>query len=418
MGPGSPPGKSRRGLWIAIAILAVVVIAVAVAVPLVLARGGDETESTTTTTTEVASSTSTSASDDTTSTTEPESSTTSSATSTTAAPGIPGDSDGEWVEMEIPDAPASIVEVAVSDNILLMATRAGEATQIYGYNFITEDLIELPVEATEAGGIDIDGYTAVWWEGEYDEATNTYSDQHIYSLEMPDGAKVEVMGQGKNVYYPQIAGAWVTWIEEGPWEASPDEYWQVPIYGAMVPGSDGAANEPFSLVPSAIASIMGDSTWIYSLGERYLAWEQAAPNGEFQAVGTYILDISDPAAELGAEPGLVGSEAWRPSIGGDTLVYWDNGLKAFDLTSTDTWDIDPAGDFPTAAPTFAVYFRPIDTGEGNTYEIVARGFNGNHEQVLASQADPPWLSPFLAASGLHIAFVADGNMHVFEWKGP
>jgi hypothetical protein len=48
---------------------------------------------------------------------------------------------------------------------------------------------------------------------------------------------------------------------------------------------------------------------------------------------------------------------------------------------------------------------------------VARGFNGNHEQVLASQADPPWLSPFLAASGSHIAFVADGNMQVFEWKG-
>lgn len=415
-GPGGPvggqQGKSRRGLWIAIAVLAVAVIAVAVAVPLVLARGGDESPSSSTTTTSVAeSSTTTSTTEQTTSTTEAETSTTSSS-STTLISGDPGDSAGEWVEMEIPEMPGSVMEVSVSDNILLMATRTDAASQLYAYDLTSGDVVELPIEASEMGGTDVDGYTAVWWEGEYDEASNTFSDQHIYSYEMPDGPRVEIAGGGRNVYYPQTAGLWVSWIEESPWEASPEEYWRTPIYGSILPDADGTANEPMELAPSAIASIMGDAVWVYSLGERYLAWEQAAADGGLES-GTYVLDLSD----LAAQPRLVGSEAWRPSIGGNKLVYWENGLKAFDLASGDRWDVDPEGDFPTAAPTFAAYFRPIDSSDGNTYEIVARGLNGNYEQVLARQPDPPWLSPFIAASGSHIAFVANNTLHVFEWKG-
>jgi hypothetical protein len=399
-------------MWIAIAVLAVVVIAVAVAVPLVIARGGDTTESTTTSV--AASSTTTITVVETTSTTEPATSTTSSPTSTTAVtpPGDPGDSAGEWVGMKIPAVPGAPTEVAVSDSFLLIATRTNEASRLYGYDLATGDLIELPVDGSEAGGVDIDGSTAVWWEGSYDDANNVFTEQHIYSYEMPDGPRVEIAGSGQNVYYPQTAGLWVTWIDEGPWEENPEEYWQTPIYGSLLPGPDGIASDPIELAPYAVASIMGDAVWAYSLGERYLAWEQAATNGGLEP-GTYVLDLSD----ITAQPGLLGSGAWRPSIAGDIVVYWENGLRAFDLASADQWDIDPRGDFPTAGPTFAAYFRPIGGTDGSTYEIVAQGFKGNHEQVLTRQADPPWLSPFIAASASHVAFVSDGGLQVFEWKG-
>jgi hypothetical protein len=411
-GPGGgPKGDRRRGMWIAIAALAVLVIAIAVAVPLVLARGGDEAESTTTTSA-AASSTTTSTVVETTSTTKPETSTTSSSTSTTAAPGDPGDSAGEWVEMQIPDVPGAVMEVSVSENVLLTATRTDDSSQIHAYDFKTGNTTVLPIEASEFGGIDVDGNTAVWWEGVYDQTDNTFSDQHIYSYEMPDGPRVEIAGGGKNVYYPQTAGLWVTWIEEGPWEENPEEYWQTPIYGALLPDPGGSANEPIALAPYAVASIIGDSVWVYSLGEKYLAWEQAATNGGLEP-GTYVLDLSD----IAAQPGLVGTEAWRPSISGSTIVYWEGSLKAFDLTSGDEWDMDQQGDFPTAGPTFAAYFRPFDSADQTTYEIVARGYKGDHEQVLTRQNDPPWFSPFIAASATHIAFVADGDLHVFEWKG-
>jgi hypothetical protein len=398
-------------MWVAIAALAVLVIAIAVAVPLVVARGGDETESTTTTSV-ASSSTTTSTTVETTTSTKPETSTTSSSTSTTAAPGDPGDSAGEWVEMQVPDMPGAVMEVGVSENVLLTATRTEESSQIYAYDFGTGDMTVLPIEASEFAGVDVDGYTAVWWGGVYDETDSTFSDQQILSYEIPDGPRVSIAGDGKNVYYPQTAGLWVTWIEGGPWEENPEEYWRTPIYGALLSGPGSGATEPIELAPYAVASIMGDAVWVYSLGEKYLAWEQTAANGGLEP-GTYVLDLSD----IAAQPGLVGTEAWRPSISGSTLVYWESGLKAFDLTSGDEWDIDPQGDFPTAGPTYAAYFRPVDSPGQTTYEIVARGFRGDHEQVLAGQTDPPWFSPFIAASATHIAFVADGDLPVFEWKG-
>jgi hypothetical protein len=407
-----PNGGGRRGLWIAIAALAVAVVVVAVAVPLVVARS-DETATSTTTATSVAdSSTTTATSLETTSTTEAETSTTvSSSTSTTTGPGDPGDSSGEWVEMQVPDAPGEVIEVSVSETMLLTTTRSQGSSQITAYNFETGEATVVPIEAPEFGGIDLDGSTAVWWEGVYNEADNTYSEQHIYAYDMPDGPRVEIAGGNRNVYYPQTAGLWVTWIEEGPWEDNPEEYWQTPIYGALLPDPGESVGEPIELSPYAVAWIMGDAVWVYSLSEKYLAWEQAAPNGDLDS-GTYVLDLSD----ISSQPGLIGTEAWRPSLSEETLVYWENGLRAFDLTSGEGWDIDPQGDFPTAGPTFAVYFRPTDGAGETAYEIVATGFNGNHEQVLARQSDPPWFSPSIAASAAHVAFVADGGLHVFEWK--
>jgi hypothetical protein len=186
----------------------------------------------------------------------------------------------------------------------------------------------------------------------------------------------------------------------------------VPIYGSFVSLGTEIANKPLQLVSSAVAPIMGDATWSYSLGKTFLAWEQAVAVGGLD-IGTYVLNLMTPTAE----PRLIGADAWRPSIGADKLVYWENGLKFLDLATGEKREIDPKGDFPTAASSFAAYFRPIESGDGTTYEIVARGLTGGYEQVLGKQADPPWLSPTIAASGTHVAFVAGDALHVFEWKG-
>ena len=404
-GPAAPAGKGRRGLWIALGGAAVVVIAVAIAVPLVLARGGDEEVVTVTSTAPTTSTTTES-----TTTTEPQTSTTS--TSVTVAKGPPGDSAGEWVEADIPGAPAQVVALAVSDDVLLMQTQEGSRYRLYAYTFLSDMMVELPVEAAELGGIDIDDNMAVWWEGTYDEVSNSYTDQHIYSYVVPGGPKTEVIGGGKNVGYPQIAGVWVTWVEGSPWDANPEEYWLVPIYGSLVSAGTGTANEPFELVPSAVAAIMGDATWTYSLGETFLAWEQAAAVGGLDA-GTYVLDL----ITVPAEPRFIGADAWRPSVYIDSLVYWENGLQFLDLKTGESREIDPEGDFATTAFSFAAYFRTVDSGDGSAYEIVARGLTGGYEQVLALQVAPPWLSPVIAASSTRVAFVADGILHVFEWKG-
>jgi hypothetical protein len=397
-------------LWIAIAALAVVVIAAAIAVPLLLARDGDDEVTTTSESRVTTSTTEPVGTTEPVSTTEPEGSTTS--TSEVASGGMPGDSAGEWVETDIPGAPAQVVAVAVSNDMLLMQAQSDAGPKLYAYTFLSGNLVELPVEATELGGIDLDDNMAVWWEGTYDEATSSYGGQHVYSYLVPGGPKVEVAGGGKNVLYPQIAGMWVTWVDASPWDANPEEYLRVPIFGSLASVGTGTGSEPMELVPSAVAPIMGDATWTYSLGKTFLAWEQAAAVGGLDT-GTYVLDLTT----VPAEPRSIGAEAWRPSVCLDNLVYWENGLEFLDLQSGEKREIDPKGDFPTAAPTFAAYFRSVESGDGTAYEIVARGFTGNYEQVLARQADPPWLSPTIAASGIHVAFVADGALHVFTWKG-
>ncbi len=116
------------------------------------------------------------------------------------------------------------------------------------------------------------------------------------------------------------------------------------------------------------------------------------------------------------QPLIVGNQAWRPSVGDDTLVYYEDGLKAMDLATRETREIDLLGDFATAAPTFAAYFRAIESPDEYSYEIVARGYDGNYEQVLGMQSEPPWLSPFIAASDTHVAFAAGGVLHLFEWQ--
>ena len=410
-GTGRPPDRRRQGLWIALAAVVAVLIVIAVAIPIVRAARGDgeQVAESTTTSSTAPPSTTTEPPDTSTTTTEEATST----TSTTAAPipGIPGDSSGEWVAVEVPDVMAPAVAVALSDDVMAVKVDTEGGADLRARLFATGETFELPVGDGDIGGIDVDGRTVVWWEGSYDEATFSYVDQHIYTYRLPDGPKIDIVGGDTNVGYPQIAGPWLTWVEGSPWEEAPEEYWRMPVFGSLLDSRGGPVGEPTSLVPSAIASIIGDAVWTYSLSESFLAWEQMA-EADGVAVGMYVLDLATN------ETLTVGSQAWRPSLSGDTLVYWgeDDGLIALDLVSGERRQIDARGDFATAAPTFAAYFRPAEAAGGG-YEIVARGYGGVYEQVLAEETSaPPWLSAPVAVAGERVAFVADEGLRLFEWQ--
>lgn len=403
--PPDPDRRRRRNLWWALTAVIAVLIGVAVAVPFVLAARGDEQPPV------ISTSTSTSAHPTTTarptSTTTPAPSSTTS-TSAPSIPGLPGDSDGTWVEADIPMLPGQPLGVALSDEVMLLQVEAEGGYRLLAHYLASGGTYQLPVGTGDVGGIDVESDTAIWWEGTYDAATAGYIDQHIYAYQLPDGPKIDVVKDAANVGYPQIAGRWLTWVEGSPWEENPDEYWRMPIFGALLDSQGRPVDTPTRLVPSAVASILGDSGWTYSLSATFLAWEQATEI-EGATTGTHVVDIGT------LEMQSLGPDAWRPSLSEDKLVYWENGLAMLDLTSGESSALDPRGDFATAAPTFTAYYRPIDPPDGG-YEIVARGYEGRYEQVLAGQADAPWLSPTIAASSSRVAFIAGGVLHVFEWE--
>ncbi|MCE5252799.1 MAG: hypothetical protein LLG45_01095 [Actinomycetia bacterium] len=386
------------------------VVAAAIAVPLAMSADDDQaTETTAAQTTSTAVSTTT-ASTTGSSTTISSSSSTSIPTSTTTAPGAPGDSTGEWVEMDLAGVPSPAWAVCVSDQALIADVETGDGYALYAYLFDPGMAVELPIDASEFYGEDIDELLAVWWEGDYDEDLGRYYNEHIYAFRLPDGPKVEVAAR-EGMSYPRVAGDWITWVEGEPWEENPDEYWLLHVYGVRIDPDGTPLGEPVELVSSATAFALGDSVWTYDLSPTHLAWEQAAPVDVFDA-GSYTMDLST------MRPLVVGNEVWRPSLGDGNVVYYQDGLKIADLVTRRVREIDPLGDFPTAARTFVAYFRSAaETDGGSSYEIVARGYNGNHEQVLGRQYDPPWLSPLIAASDNRVAFAVDGVPHMFEWQG-
>ena len=406
---GAPPSRtSRLGLWLGIAAAVIVLAGAGVAVwQLVLAKHHTVTTTPTivkTTSTTVLASSTTSASSPTTPTT--------GATSTTLAPtaGSPGDSLGEWVEMNIPGLPSGAYAVAVSDQALLVDRKAGNGYELYAYMFDTKQTVRLAIDASEFSSEDIDGNIAVWWEGDYNEDTGEYSNEHIYAYPLPNGPKVEIAGGGSSVLYPQISGSWVTWAQEEPFADNPEEYSLRHIYGVTIDSQGAPQDDPVELVPEATAYIQGDYGWSYSLSGTHLAWENATTVGAFDP-GIYRMDLES------RQPVIVGSEVWRPSLGGDTLVYTDAGLVTMSADGGAAKTLDPLGDFATAASTFAAYFRSIDNAGTTTYQIVARGFTGAYEQVLGEQTDAPWLSAVIAASDHHVAFITGETARVFEWQG-
>lgn len=345
-----------------------------------------------------------------------ETSTTASSPSSTApsSAGAPGDSAGVWVEAGVYEAPGAgdaltqVHAVSVSDQALLMATRPAAGARLWAYLFDSQKLIELPVSGTDVYHVDIDGLLAVWWEGTSDEESGMTTEQHIYAYLLPNGPKIEVAEGRQGVGYPQVAGSWITWTEGVPSADLPDEYWQMPIFGVRIDAQGAPQGEPVELAPTVVASVAGDSFFTYSLSSTHLAWEQGRA-AEGLGLGTHLMELD------GLRPSGLGAKAWRPSLSGNTLVYREDGLKARNLDTGQVQEIDPQGDYPSAASTFVAYYRMPETEEG--YELVARGLTGGYEQVLGTPAEVPYLSPAIAVSDHHVAFVTEGAVRLFRWQG-
>lgn len=411
---GSPPTpkRSRTGLWFGIGIAAAIVIAAAVVIPLLLMGDDGSTNGTTgipTTTPITAEIT----------TTLPDSSITTTsvaATTTTTPSGPPADSAGTWVAMGIPELPAGalVVSAAVSEEAVLMHALLEHRNALYAYLFDSETLVELPVAASECWGEDLDGLLAVWWEGEYDQDTYEPYDEHVYAYLLPDGPKTEVMGGDRHPFYPQVAGSRITWTESEPWEMNPEEYWAQRIYMVEVDPTGFPVDEPTELVSSAPAFVLGDSIWLYSFSGTHLAWENHEAHHSFDA-GTYIMRIDGADGEF--LPQKLGGQAWRPSIAGDTVVYWDDALMAMDLDTMQVRTLDPEGDFATAAPTYAAYYRSVESADSWSYQILTRGYGSGRESVLAETDLDPYFSPAIATSATHVAAVIDDTLQLFEWQG-
>lgn len=406
--PGPPPKKSRLGLWLGIAA-AVIVIAAGVTIPLLLLdRDHGNTASTTT---GVSKTTTTKRPSAGSSTSTASTSLASTSTTTSTTTGAPGDSSGEWVEVALPGTPEGAYWVSVSDQALLVETNSDFGYGLFAYLPGSDSYVALPVEGAVPPRADLDGLLAVWREGTEDQDTWEYVDTYICAYPLPDGPKVEVQRGARAVDYPQVAGRWISWTEQEPSDFNPEEYWNEHIYVVEVDSRGEPVGAPDELISSAPSDALGDSAWVYSLSSEYLALENAVGHHLLDA-GTYVTDVTGES-----EPLKVGNEAWVPSIGGSTIVYWEDSLMATDLVSQRVWEVDSLGDFPAAAPTYTAYYRTIEATDELSWEIVARGYNGTYEQVLAETSLDPYFSAPIAASGARVAFLLDGVVHLFEWRG-
>lgn len=413
---GAPPpagrGRPSPETWIAIAAVGVVVIALAIVLPLLLLRGGDET----TDTTEVASSTTvtaeTSTTEPATTSTEPTTETTQAASSTTSSeqgPTIPGDSAGTWTETEISGLDEPVGEVAVSDEALLFQTSGGGGARMVAYLFDSGQTVALPVDAPVAGSPDVDGLLAVWWEATFDGDHNV-TDAHVYAYMLPEGPKVEI-ASGTRVGSPKVSGSMITWTEGAPWATAPEEYWEISIFVTAVDGQGQPTGAAGTLVPSALAATLGDSTWTYGLSESFVAWEHQRSTDEL-GEGSYMMDL----AEL--QPWLVGEGAWRPSLDGDTVAFTRNGIEVLDFGDTNALEIDGAGDYSSLAPSYVAYYKPVSAPDAVGWQVATRGLTGAHDQVLIDEiATPPWFQAPIATSRERVALVIDGVLHLFSWQG-
>jgi hypothetical protein len=399
-------------MWIAIAAIGIVVIALAIALPLIL-LGEDDT---TTQSTDVASSTTvtteTPTTEETTSPTEPSTETTvapsSTTTSTDKGPDIPGDSSGSWTEIDVSGLEEPVGEVAISDEALLFQTSGGGGDRMVAYLFDSGQTVTLPVDAPTAGAPDIDGLLAVWWEASFDSDRNI-TDAHIYSYVLPDGPKVEI-ASGPRVGSPKVAGSMITWTEGEPWDTNPEEYWRISILVTAVDGEGQPTGAAGTLVPSAIAAVLGDSTWTYGLSESFLAWEHQR-SAEGLDEGSYMMDLAE------MQPWLIGADAWRPSLEGNTVAFTHNGIEVVDFGDTQALEID-AGDYPSLAPSYVAYYKPVSAPDAVGWQVTARGLSGSHEQVLLGEiSSPPWFQVPVATAKNRIAVAIDGVLHLFSWQG-
>ncbi|MCX8031878.1 MAG: hypothetical protein N3B14_00545 [Thermoleophilia bacterium] len=395
-------------MWASI-VAAVVIVLAGVAVLVVMLLRDRDTEQASDTTVIVSSTATTRPLTSTTErvTTTEAPSTTSSSTTVFAGP--PGDSPGQWVEQEIPDFPGEMWSAAISDEVLVVRTQSGDKPELYAYLLQSGDIVRLPIDYTEVWSVSVSGSLVVWWEGEFDPNTYQRKEAHVYAFSLPSGPKVEVAtGVRGAAYYPQVAWPWVTWAEEQSWPENPEEYFEETIYGVQVDQQGNPTGNPAELVGSALAFAMGDAVWIYSVSSTHLAWENATPQEGL--AGTYIMDLAT------FTPRKIGQNAWRPSLAEGVLVYWEDGLHWADPQRLQPTLLDPNGDFPTAAPTYAAYYRYPPDSPGGQYEVVARGYSGAHEQVLATTSVAPHFSAPIAAAGSYLAVALDEGLRLFRWQ--
>ena len=312
--------------------------------------------------------------------------------------------------MSLLPIPEGAYSVKVSDDTLLIETNSGSGYGLVAYPLGSDVYITVPISGKVPADADIGGQIVVWRDGAENENFYDYVDTSVHAYLLPSGPAIDI-AQGQNtVTSPQVDGRWISWAEHEPSDFNPEEYWYEHIFLQEIDASGTPAGAPIEFVSSAPAYKFGDSGWYYSMSDGYVAWEEAVPNRATDA-GSYAGAIGE-----GNMPQKLGEEAWRPSLGGSTVVYWDGRLMATDLATQRTWEVDSMGDYATAAPTYAVYARPSATSEELTYEIVARGYEGAYEQVLlTTQQDPYFMTPF-AVAGSHIAVLLDDGLHVYEWQ--
>jgi hypothetical protein len=397
-------------MWVAIAAAAVVIVALAVAIPIILLERGDQALVTSTETTVALSSTTSS---ERTTTTELLTSTTSSteeSTTTTAAtlPGPPGDSAGHWVEKKVPGVPVDTSDFAISDQVFAYVKYAGGRPRLFAYLFETGETLQIPVQSgvSGVGGLDLDGPLLVWREVTCD-ADNEVVEADLYACRLPSGPKTLVVSDLK-LGYPRVAGSLVAWTLIDTWAPRPDELALIRIWGAGVDERGRPTGAAAELVSGALAYIMGDSVWSYSLSPTHLSWETHEAIDTFDP-GTYVMDFED------MQPSIVSPEAFSGSLGDKVLVYQEAGqLKLLDLVDGETRVLDTQGLLPSAAPTYAAYYRSTRSGD---CQVVARGFTGSYEQILAGRTgEVPECLPAISTSPHRLAFMAEGKVRTLVWQ--
>lgn len=396
--PPEPPPRSRRTLiWVLVGIAGLFLIVAGGALALILPAGQQTGVSPTPSVAEVVTpSTTTSA---------PTQTTGSGGTATTN-PAQP--SGGHWVEMAAPVFEGKAQEVAVSDEALVVVTAKGlYASPIDGS--VAGAPVKLPVSGGKAGSPALEGTLVAWWQGTRDETSKIFVDQAIYVMRLPDGSPLRVVGPDRSPYYPQLSDGYLTWVQPEPENGDANaDVWIQPIYGVAVDGEGSPQGEPELLTSTPRAYVLGGQAWTYSFDGSLLAWEQQW-EAEGLGTGVHLMDRTT------GETTQLSSQGGRPSVAGRIVTYFGEALEGIDLTDDREWTIDTRGDWATAAEDYVVYLRGVR--RQRFWEIVARRFDDDSEQVLARQAALPWAAPPLAASKNHIAYVADdGTVKLFEWR--
>lgn len=319
---------------------------------------------------------------------------------------VPPYASSDWVELTLPDLPEEAYYAFTSDVAAVFETQA----TFYAYIYSTGELVHIPTELNTASWVSIDGDRMVWWEAQYDE-NNELVEEGVFSYRLPDGPRVELLTGAASVAFPLISEGYVTWLDGRESADNPEEYWELPIYGAALDADGALESEPELLVENPRSYMLGDSTWTYDLSPEYLAWEDHEPADGGDA-GTWVLDRRSGVKTF------IGPITWRPSLSGTSLSFsGEDGLRVRDLTTGEERVVDQEGDWATLTPEFVAYLRSDYEGDATAWNLVTVGLDGQNERVIGTQTSPPWFGPTLSASPGHVAFVGEGGEpHVFELR--